>query len=87
MVHATIYQFKKKEIDVELAREKIKPVLHSLLYEGCQKVILGCTELSIILFEYPQTIDPLQIVINGLIQKYYVSDTPTSNDQQQQRRL
>lgn len=53
-------------------RRNLQPVIDSLKFQGAEVVLLGCTELSVLLPSgHRDQINPLEIISNALIGEKY----------------
>jgi aspartate racemase len=53
--------------DQREAKPIVEAIITNLLYRGCEVVILGCTELSMVANGLPQTVDPVDLVVSRLL--------------------
>ena len=63
-IHATIYNELGNGILTDAMRERYKKIIHDLVQQGAEGVILGCTEIPLLI---KQTDSPIPIFDTGLI--------------------
>ena len=64
-----IYHFKGDE-SVREDQQKIQDIMSDMKEQGAQKLILGCTELSVLLHNTPDTINPLALAVHNILDSH-----------------
>lgn len=65
-----VFNFNKGK-DKSSQRRKLKELIEKYQERGAELIILGCTELAVMVRDVGQTLDPMDLLIEEIIRKVY----------------